>query len=292
MKIIQLILILLIANFVNAQIDTTDWYPLHIGDKWEYYGQGFGYSQVEVIGDTLMPNGKTYYILMKFEELEYQRIDSNRYVMVYNVSSTDVDSEYVNFDLIAKKGDVFIPQRPNIPGYGVYSDGVNNDNLLNVNLPWKEYRLVYIDSTNVPPDTIWNETVDTYWPRITKGLGVTSYAYGLTTLVGAIINGVGYGTLVSVKENTDVVNKFKLYQNYPNPFNPSTKIKYSIPTESHIVINVFNTLGEKVATLFNGNKKRGQYSIEFNGSNLPSGTYFVRLAAVNYNKTIKTILLK
>ena len=59
-----LILLIMLFPFynTNAQIDTSIWYPLHIGDKWEYYGWGFGYSQVEIIGDTLMQNGNTYYI--------------------------------------------------------------------------------------------------------------------------------------------------------------------------------------------------------------------------------------
>lgn len=287
-------IIILLCVYINieAQIDTTDWYPLHIGDKWEYYGQGFGYSKVEVIGDTLMQNGKTYFVLTLYDR-KYQRVVNNRYVMVYNENVEN--SEFIEYDLLAKEKNIFILEPNNTGGYygyGVYETGKDNDNLLSVKLNWKEYREVYIDSTVIPPDTVWDNTVDAYWPRITKGLGVTSYDYDLTTLVGAVINGVGYGTLVSVHENTDIVDAFKLYQNYPNPFNPITIIKYSIPTESHIAINVFNTLGEKVTTLFSGRKNRGEYSVEFNGNNLPSGTYFIQLSANSYNKTIKAILLK
>lgn len=192
MKNIIILIYLVSAVIVNAQIDTTDWYPLHIGDTWEYYGQGFGYSQVEVIGDTLMPNGKTYFILT-LQDRKYQRVDCNRYVMVYNEYSAD--SEYLEYDLYAEKGDIFVQQLENTYGYGVYDVGRDRNNLLGIDLEWKEYRPVYIDTTTTSIDTLWNETVDAYWPRITKGLGVSSYTYDLTYLVGAVINGVGYGTL-------------------------------------------------------------------------------------------------
>jgi len=204
MKNLALVFFVLVCNNLIAQIDTTDWYPLHIGDKWEYYGQGFGYSQVEVIGDTLMPNGKTYFILTLYDR-KYQRVDSCRYVMVYNEYTND--NEYVRFDLLGDKGDIFTLAPSNTGGYfgdGVYETGIDNNNLIMINREWKEYREVFIDTTVTPIDTIWNETVDTYWPRVTKGLGVTSYDYDLTTLVGAVIDGVGYGTLVNIKEDKNI----------------------------------------------------------------------------------------
>ncbi|MBI1939433.1 MAG: hypothetical protein HYS25_15090, partial [Ignavibacteriales bacterium] len=260
MKSILVLLLLTSVTLVYAQIDTTDWYPLHIGDKWEYYGDGYGYYQVEVIGDTVMPNGKTYFRLTLYDR-KYQRVANNRYVMVYNEYA--VDSEYVRFDLLANKGDIFEKGIPDdqgfIYGFGIYETGKDKNNLIGISLGWKEYREVYIDTKVIPNDTTWNEIVDAYWPRITKGFGVTSYGYDLEKIVGARINGKGYGTLVGIKENEEIVTEYKLHHNYPNPFNPSTTISYQISASSHVSLKIFDVLGREVATLVDEFKQPGSY---------------------------------
>ncbi len=100
-------------------------------------------------------------------------------------------------------------------------------------------------------------------------------------------------------EYSDVVNvnnlaptDFVLHQNFPNPFNPSTVIKYSLQVKSQVQLDVFNALGEEVKQLVNEVKEAGQYSIEFNASNLPSGTYLYRLQAGDYVETKKMVLMK
>ena len=294
MRLIIVLFALLFQTNAIAQIDTTDWYPLNIGDKWEYYGQSVGYSQVEVIGDTLMPNGKTYFILTLYDR-KYQRVDNNRYVMVYNDYAEN--NEYIQFDIKNNAGEVFIKSGENTFGYGIFATGIDNDNLLQQNLEWKEFREVFIDTAVVPPDTLWNEVVDAYWPRITKGLGVTSYAYEFTKLVGAVINGVAYGTLVNVNEIENVSNHFKLYQNYPNPFNPSTTIKYSVPAVVNenfhsLQLAIYDILGREIKTLVNKIQSPGNYEATFDASDLPSGIYYYRLKAGDFIETRKMILMK
>jgi hypothetical protein len=83
-----------------------------------------------------------------------------------------------------------------------------------------------------------------------------------------------------------------LKQNYPNPFNPSTTIEFAIGSSSYVIADIFNSMGEKVISLLNGYKDAGLHSIDFNGDNLPSGIYFLRLQAGNNTKTIKMSLLK
>jgi len=85
---------------------------------------------------------------------------------------------------------------------------------------------------------------------------------------------------------------FSLEQNYPNPFNPSTIISYGIPVKSKVVLKVFDVLGKEVATLLNEEKPAGQYSIEFNAKDLPSGIYFYKLQAGSFVETKKMILIK
>lgn len=86
--------------------------------------------------------------------------------------------------------------------------------------------------------------------------------------------------------------KFKLAQNYPNPFNPSTTIKYSIPSSEFVTLKVYDILGNEVSTLVNEEKPAGNYEVNFNALNLPSGAYFYRLQTGSLVETKKMILLK
>jgi hypothetical protein len=93
-------------------------------------------------------------------------------------------------------------------------------------------------------------------------------------------------------EDSPVLSDFQLLQNYPNPFNPSTKIKYTILSESFVKLTVYDVLGNKVAALFNEEKPTGTYEVEFNGMELPTGIYFYQLKAGNFVETKKMVLLK
>jgi hypothetical protein len=87
--------------------------------------------------------------------------------------------------------------------------------------------------------------------------------------------------------------KIELYQNYPNPFNPNTNIRFVLSKEGKVNLIVFNILGEKVKTISDNKKfSAGYHNVNFNGDNLSSGTYFVRMHTDDYNKSIKVLLLK
>jgi N-acetylneuraminic acid mutarotase len=85
---------------------------------------------------------------------------------------------------------------------------------------------------------------------------------------------------------------FRLYQNYPNPFNPSTIIKYELPKTSHVIIKIYNSLGDEVTTLLNQTQPVGSYSVNFNAKNLSSGIYFCRIVAGDWVSTNKMLLIK
>ena len=106
-------------------------------------------------------------------------------------------------------------------------------------------------------------------------------------------------------EGTTVATNFKLEQNYPNPFNLSTKIKFTIPTppesspllkgrteEGFVTLKVYDILGNEIVTLVNEELSPGEYEVEFNAKNLPSGIYFYKLNAGDFVQTKKMILMK
>lgn len=93
-------------------------------------------------------------------------------------------------------------------------------------------------------------------------------------------------------EDEIMPGEFRLDQNYPNPFNPSTTIKFALPTDANVKLTVFNTLGEKISDLLNGQMSAGTHIVEFNAASLPSGIYFYRIETDKFSAIRKMILMK
>ncbi len=104
-----------------------------------------------------------------------------------------------------------------------------------------------------------------------------------------------YGTTMpttGVEDNGNLPKKFVLEQNYPNPFNPNTNISFDMPKESHVSLNVYNLLGQKVATVVDQVMGAGSHNVNFNAANLTSGIYFYQLKTDNFTSIKKMTLLK
>jgi len=114
-----------------------------------------------------------------------------------------------------------------------------------------------------------------------------------------IING-GYGITTAVEEKGDnktIPQNFSLSQNYPNPFNPSTMISFQLPVISNVKLAIYNTAGQLVRTLINGERPAGRYEVVWDGKNdvgaqISSGTYFYSITAGSYKATMKMIAVK
>jgi hypothetical protein len=89
-----------------------------------------------------------------------------------------------------------------------------------------------------------------------------------------------------------VGNEYSLSQNYPNPFNPSTIIRYVIPEQSHVVLAVFNALGQEVARLVQAEQTAGVHEVRFDASRLPSGVYYYRMQAGDFTQTNRLTLIR
>lgn len=98
---------------------------------------------------------------------------------------------------------------------------------------------------------------------------------------------------VGIREITgSIPAEYVLGQNYPNPFNPTTQIEYSIPKTGFVSLKVYNTLGQEVATLFEGIHQVGNYVATFDGARLASGVYMYQLQSENVSITKKFVLMK
>lgn len=93
-------------------------------------------------------------------------------------------------------------------------------------------------------------------------------------------------------EPSDLPYQFELAQNYPNPFNPTTTIEYEIDNHVHVNLAIYNLLGQRVATLVDGEQVAGRYKVQFDATNLASGVYFYRLTAGTNVMTRRMMLVK
>ncbi len=98
-----------------------------------------------------------------------------------------------------------------------------------------------------------------------------------------------YSQAVQVNMRT---GNFLVAQNFPNPFNPVTTINFEIPTNNRVTLNIYNALGEKIATILDDFKQAGRYSIPFNASGFSSGVYFYKLTSGAFTVQKKMILIK
>ncbi len=94
------------------------------------------------------------------------------------------------------------------------------------------------------------------------------------------------------KEDFRIPESFELYHNFPNPFNPTTTIRFDLPEDNNVKIEVFNILGQKVRTLVNEFYKGGIHEVQFNSRGLASGVYIYRLEAGPHINVKKMVLLK
>jgi len=87
------------------------------------------------------------------------------------------------------------------------------------------------------------------------------------------------GEETSLKNETlKLPDHIVLKQNYPNPFNPATTLEFSLPETKIVTLKIYNMVGQEIATLFSGSKPAGNHQVQFDGSQLTSGTYIVRLS--------------
>ena len=130
----------------------------------------------------------------------------------------------------------------------------------------------------------------------------TEYEIANITIDDVIIAGSN-GELVEFiirtsQSNVKVVPKeFALLQNFPNPFNPSTEIRFALPSNEYVSLNIYNMVGQKIKTLKAENMVAGYHSVIWNGTNnvgnlVSAGMYFYSIQSNTFKKTKKMLYLK
>ena len=294
----------LAASLAHSQTDSAlSFYPLQIGDRWEYRSSTYGgmgglsiplhYYFISVTGDTVLSNGRKYFIVQSTERTEvhpnFQRIDSIT-SQVFAVDTASDPQEYVIDSLLAPGHSAFAGCLLRGLG-GTFVETSGPANYFGALHPCKYFFTLVI-----------------YGPFISytlaQGLGLTSIQSGYNdldqstvsltsdTLVYAKIGGIDYGTSVLVRPQPDIASGFHLYQNYPNPFNGSTQIQFFMPHDGAAALTLFDPLGRKISVLFHGGAQTGVHTVVLSSESLASGMYFYQFSSGNALITRKLVLTK
>lgn len=137
----------------------------------------------------------------------------------------------------------------------------------------------------------------TKYDQIASVQGILYYSFSNWKLVPRRDSDFGTITPIGIQNLSETVSSYQLFQNYPNPFNPNTTIKFSIPVNGFVTLQVFDMLGREVKSLVNNEMTTGFYSYNFNASDLSSGIYFYRIQVngakgVEFVNTKRMVLVK
>ncbi len=279
-----------------GQASAQEYYPLKIGNRWDYFKtccwepppwcRGTGCTDtlsIRVIGDSLFPNGKRYFVLNEQDMSggRYVRADSNGVYYYRGSHSADV----VFYKLSASPGEEW-----NVRLGAAYTVRLlQNDTLTIFDRTTKVLNfLFHLSDGSIDPFIRLSDKFGPY--ECQSGSPWSMYTY--MKLIGCILSDTVYGRLTAVGETAQVPSDFQLFQNFPNPFNPSATIRYSLATATDVRLTVYNVLGQEVAVLVSGIQSAGLHEIRWNARGFPSGIYFCRLRFDKHNETRKTVLLQ
>ena len=297
-KCIILVFLIIFLAKVFSQIDSTrfDFYPIHIGDSWQYIEYSISYDFYipdtfdisyhiqEITKDTMMSNGKIYYC--SFHDLEYgevyRRVDSLNYlVLEYDSSNHENNYETVIFDL-----SVLDSER--------WEDGRGYYHQIRTSFEPGKVGEIDIDriQTTYSRDIALGQT-------LSQGFGISwmwagdamvQFNYYLTW---ARINGIEYGKVASLaNQENNIPEIYLLYQNYPNPFNDETVIKLNIYKESDVSLSIYDIRGRFIENIISQRLSIGKYAYRWNAKYLGSGLYLYQLKTENGISVRKCLLIK
>jgi len=276
-----------------AEEDTLEYlsyYPLHIGDKWQYKEESYehwwdtvavvSYPTTEVIGDTILDNGQQYYDFSwnGLKHYRYQRIDTLK-LCVYEYSKGACENDEMEI--------LYLKYKP-------------DSTIIQYNCNEEYFEITQWDTGII---AIYRDylTIKSY--NLLKNIGLFGYCEAeiypgyVLSLIAANVGGIQYGKFLNIENNNYSPSLFLLHQNFPNPFNPETTIRFELPQNSHVRLEIYNLLGQRVTTLLDSPKPAGHYTLKWdgkdqNGNDVASGIYFYKLVAGDFNQIKKMVLTR
>lgn len=296
------ILWFLLLSFASADAQpdsVSTYYPISVGTYWMYRfiaedqpENPINYYTVEIIGDTVMPNGKAYQIFHTQATRQsifggvipaspFRRLDiPTGNVYAYN---TFTGSEGLMDSLYSKFLDISASWNGR-----VRCSVVDTGTFLGFRTPFKTFM-----ATSFP---LRGHT-------LAKGLGLvetffgnenmqSSLDYFYLELVYAKIEGNYYGIPVSVRQPSNSLLQFTLEQNYPNPFNSNTTISFVLPKQANTRVYVYDIRGVLLEELHMGILDHGRHHIHWNATGFASGVYYYRVQTPDFHQVKPMILIK
>ena len=284
-NIFYLIILVFITTTVNLkaqEITPLDFFPYHVGDIWQYieYPSGIFQSGGITRIDTIDTNTHVVFY-------ENNEIPSIKVILDSAIIFADSASWFPWYKLRYPVGAIWV--RDTTTSWWVHFKTQYIAEVFNENIDVREYHIyefIPLGDTNGLPSQV---------DYLVKGIGRYRITWegGEKILSGCIINGVQYGTIVSVEnENENFTPSEYILNNFPNPFNSSTNIRYTIPQSGRVRLKVYDLMGKEVAILLDRIQNAGSYDVIFQADGLASGIYFYTLTSGNFTATKKLILLK
>ncbi|WKZ70957.1 MAG: T9SS type A sorting domain-containing protein [Melioribacteraceae bacterium] len=280
MKIILHISLFALVSIVVSAQQSVSYFPYEVGNKWEWGSSSKDTTIFDEITDTARLADQSVDVYLNNSETPRYNVKSNGNVYQYLGDNTMA----IWFDFTVAPGDTFYTTLYSAEYY-VTVDSIEGE--------------LFGEKTKIRKFQWYSKSGGTKWGEqsVSDKFGIY-YRWSFfpppesELIVGCTIDGIGYGTLVNVSEEPELVNNFQLFQNYPNPFNPSTKINFILPQSGNVSLSVYNTLGEKIKTIIDDFLLKGNHTIEFDGSKLSSGIYFYKIIFGKKTITKKMQLLK
>jgi hypothetical protein len=297
MKMKKYILLMLFCLMNKSAIsqNNNDYFPLSVGNYWVYIIYDHNVSEytdsffVKVLGIEKKENNKSYFAVSesnsKFSDTpnRYYRIDDSSNVFEYY---TTINNECLQYKLGVKYGDTW--QSCDLLSSTTYGMMNFQDTLL---LPDRKV-IQFFDT--IPHIPYTNAIISFFFD---KGVGISRMLIRNKNITNYLkryffpTNGVEKERIHEPDLN------YRLSNNYPNPFNPSTNIKITLEHRTKIILTVYDLIGRRIKTLFEGDCNSGDTQFAWNGKddnnkNVSSGVYCYRISIMDKNGVISLSEIK
>lgn len=281
------------CSFVMAQ-PGAGFYPHHVGDVWQYRSLFTN----EII--------ETDYI----DSVRLDTVSHDRFIDRRIRSSSGTNLRRERLDTL---GNLYlVDYQPEYPRYMLHADtgtswfagyGLDSNLSYRISVIWiyqsavfgmptvvKVFRFEqrYAISGDTITITLGNEHLASGFGIVRMDVEPSDVYY----LAGATIDSVQYGVIVSASEESSFLESPEVLDNYPNPFNTSTVISFTVSSEGHVNIRVYDMLGRCVETLIDERKEKGRHKLNFRAGGLASGVYLTVLQTETNKLTRKLLLIK